>query len=88
MKKTIRVFALLMCIVLAFSAFTACEETTTSTSDPVSDTSDGSATNESSFNDDVGFFGYEIPDGVNYNGKTVRVLTLAQYQIKPECNPE
>ena len=40
-----------------------------------------------------GFFGFEIPEGVDYSGRTVRVLTTSTaqgkstHQIKPENNP-
>ena len=45
-----------------------------------------------SFNPDGGFFGLELPDGIDYGGREVRVLTTAvnddwSYQISPESNP-
>ncbi|MBQ1205705.1 MAG: hypothetical protein IIX67_00725 [Clostridia bacterium] len=88
MKKLTRTLALLLCAVMMFSVFAACEETgTTSEDESVSAAESGNA--ESSFDDEKGFFGYEgVPEGTDYDGRTVKVLTLAAYQIKPEDNPE
>ena len=89
MKKFTRTLALLLCAVLTFSVFAACEDTTTATSDSASNpAAESTETNESTFDDTKGFYGYEgVPEGTDYDGQVVRVLTLAGYQIKPEDNP-
>ena len=77
MKNTLRVISFLLLTVLSVSAFAACGNTGNDTSDVSFDNSV-----------DEGFYGYQIPEGVNYDGTVVRVLTLGSYQIKPEDNPE
>ena len=95
MKTFTRTIALLLCAVLMFSVFAACEdpsanvnESGNANSGENSNAENSSASNENSFDSTKGFFGYEgIPEGTDYGGKLVRVLTLAPYQVKPESNP-
>ena len=93
MKKLIRTIALLLCAALMISIFAACDNSSVSTDEGVGGSnavSDGSADASSgdTFDETKGFYGYQgIPEGTDYGGKTVRVLTLAPYQVKPEDNP-
>ncbi|MBQ3229895.1 MAG: hypothetical protein IJB49_02630 [Clostridia bacterium] len=81
MKK--RIFTLLVLALLVVSAtlpLYGCEETEESSVGSQTEVSDGS------------FFGLDIPEGTNYDGKTVRVLTTSvtetatSYQIQPDNN--
>lgn len=82
MKKMTSAVALLLCVVLMSSLFAACESQSTESSTPTEDNSQ-----VSEFNDELGFHGYNVPEGLDYGGRTVRVLTMAHYQIKPESDP-
>ncbi len=87
MKKFARTLAFLLCAVMMFSVFAACEDSG-SVSVEDSNAANESANAESSFDDEKGFYGYEgVPEGTDYEGKLVRVLTLASYQVKPEDAP-
>lgn len=87
MKKFTRTLALLLCAVMMFSVFAACEESS-SVSGEDSSTATESVNAESSFDDAKGFYGYiGIPEGTDYENQTVSVLTLAAYQVKPESDP-
>ena len=87
MKKFARALALMLCAIMMFSVFAACDDSSTVTTESSSTVAE-SQTEDSSFNDELGFYGYQgIPEGTDYGGKTVRVLTLADYQVKPESNP-
>ena len=81
-----RALVLLLIIALTCPLFAACESNTVEGT-VVSDSSGQSVAEESRFNDEVGFHGYEIPEGIDYGGRTVRVLTMANYQVKPESDP-
>ena len=86
MKKFTRTLALLLCAVMMFSVFAACEDSSAVSGNDSSAAE--SASTESSFNDEKGSYGYEgVPEGTDYEGQTVKVLTLAPYQVKPEDAP-
>ncbi len=92
MKKFLRAIALLLCAVLMFSVFAACEDVTTDVNENSGAAESGSANSdakdENSFDDEKGFYGYTgIPEGTDFGGREVSVLTLASYQIQPESSP-
>ncbi|MBR5286336.1 MAG: hypothetical protein IKU30_05495, partial [Clostridia bacterium] len=89
MKNFLRTIALLLCAVLMFSVFAACEDVSTNVNESSVATESGSANSdakdENSFDDAKGFYGYTgIPEGTDFGGREVSVLTLASYQIQPE----
>ncbi len=79
--------AILLCAVLLCSILASCSEESSGSSESDANASTNSGNTEPSFNDEEGFYGYKIPEGVDYGGRKVRVLTLASYQIKPESDP-
>ena len=96
MKNFVRTIALLLCAVLMFSVFAACEdpssnvnESNAGTNESASANNSNASSDESKFDDTKGFYGYTgIPeDFTGYGGQTVSVLTLANYQVKPESDP-
>ncbi len=94
MKNFLRTIALLLCAVLMFSVFAACEDVSTNVNESNAGSESASASNsdvsteESKFDDTKGFYGYTgIPEGTDFGGQTVSVLTLAQYQIQAESSP-
>ena len=94
MKNFLRTIALLLCAVLMFSVFAACEDVSTNVnesnagSESASVSDSNTSTEESKFDDTKGFYGYTgIPEGTDFGGREVSVLTLAQYQIQAESSP-
>ncbi len=77
MKNILKAISLILLIALSCTFFAACNGS-----------SDESSNADLSENTDDGFYGYQVPEGLNYNDEVVRVLTLGSYQIKPEDNPE
>lgn len=81
LKRTI---CLLLVLLFAMLPLVACNDEEESTSAEASEQSEPDDT----------FFGYKIPDDVDFNGMTMKVLTSARsetstcYQIKPECNED
>lgn len=77
MKSILKAISLLLLFALSCTALAACSNNSNESS-------------ESSLSDESGndFYGYKLPEGVDYGQKVVRVLTLGSYQIKPEDNPE
>ncbi len=83
MKKYLRFLAFFVALIMIVLPISACEKQ--------EDSSDG---NNVSLSEDDGFFGYHLPDGVNYDGRVLYVLTTAAgktatcYQVDPESNPD
>ncbi|MBR6783146.1 MAG: hypothetical protein IKM32_00480 [Clostridia bacterium] len=83
MKNTLRIISLILLIALTCSLFAACSNEAEESSEAV-ESSEAKPT----------FYGYEIPEGVDYGGRTISVLTTyvsntaTCYQIKPESNPD
>ena len=83
MKKSLRIFALVMALMMLAIPLSACDK------------QDGNNSGGNvSLSDEEGFFGYHLPDGVDYEGRVLYVLSTAVastatcYQIDPESNPE
>lgn len=95
MKNFARTIALLLCAVLMFSVFAACEDTSSNVNESNASANESASANnsdasssENSFDDTVGFYGYTgVPEGADFGGQTVGVLTLAAYQVQAESNP-
>ena len=84
MKRSLRIFALLIVLFTVLSLFCACLEP----EETVSKESEASKEEK-----DPSFYGYDYPSNLKY-GRTVKVLTTSTaptatcYQIKPESNPD
>ncbi len=82
MKKGLRTISLLLVFLFLIIPLSACDRDSDSDGDSSLDVST-----------DDGFYGYHLPDGVDYENRTLYVLTTAVaetatcYQIDPESNP-
>lgn len=82
MKNTLRLISVILIAAFSCTLLAACN----------SSQEDSSLVAENSENAPT-FYGYEIPEGLDFGGKTVKVLTTSVsdtatcYQIKPEDNP-
>ncbi len=83
MKNTLRLISIVLLLTISSTLFAACDKR----DNPETSGTDNADTGDT-------FFGYKIPEGVNYDGKTVKVLTTAVsasgtcYQINPQDNPD
>ena len=82
MKKHLRLLSLLLSAVMLCALLCACSGGEENQSTPVGEGG------EETFDITQGFYGYKIPEGVDYENRVIGVLTLGNYQIKPEDNPE
>ena len=83
MKNTLRLISLLLLAALLCALMASC-----------ANSEETSSQANSSSDDEPSFYGYKVPEGLDYKNKTVKVLSTAVstsatcFQIKPESNPD
>ncbi len=83
MKNSLRLISVILLVAFSCTLLAACDNKQEESS-YVAESSEAVPT----------FYGYEIPEGLDFEGRTVKVLTTAVsttgtcYQIKPEDNPD